>query len=105
MVGRVINLRDKPRPAPEDYVYIGRSQWCGKEYFEASPWANYFKVKKCGREGAIKRYEEKVLGTPELMARLPELEELVLVEGKVLACWCKPLTCHGDVLLRLIGER
>jgi hypothetical protein len=40
MVGRVINLNDKPRPAPEDYIYIGRRQWCGKELFEASPWAN-----------------------------------------------------------------
>jgi hypothetical protein len=97
LAGRVINLTDKPRPAFD--VYIGRRQWCGKEVFEASPWANPFSVKKWGREGAIKRYEEKLRGKPELLARLPELE------GKILACWCKPKACHGDVLLRLIEER
>jgi hypothetical protein len=41
--GRVINLTDKPRPAFD--VYIGRRQWCGKEFFEASLWANPFSVK------------------------------------------------------------
>jgi hypothetical protein len=97
LASRVINLTDKPRPAFD--VYIGRRQWCGKEVFEASPWANPFSVKKWGREGAIKRYEEKLRGKPDLLARLPELE------GKILACWCKPKACHGDLLLRLIEER
>jgi hypothetical protein len=93
---RVINLNDKPRPAYD--VYIGRRQWCGKELFDASPWANYYSVKRYGREEAIRRYEEKLRNTPELMARLPELK------GKVLACWCKPLPCHGDALVRLLEE-
>jgi hypothetical protein len=97
MAGRVINLKDKHRPAFD--VYIGRRQWCGKELFETSPWANPFSVKRWGREGAINRYEEKLRGKPELLTRLPELE------GKILACWCKPKACHGDVLLRLIEER
>jgi len=97
LASRVINLTEKPRPAFD--VYIGRRQWCGKEVFEASPWANPFSVKKWGRERAIKRYEEKLRCKPELLARLPELED------KILACWCKPEACHGDVLLRLIEER
>jgi hypothetical protein len=90
---RVINLKDKPRP--DTYVYIGRRQWCGKELFEASVWANYFSVKRYGLEEAIRRYEEKIKRTPELMARLPELR------GKTLACWCAPSACHGDVLAKL----
>ena len=95
-MGKVINLKDKPRP---DYdVYIGRRQWCGKELFEASPWANYFSVKRYGRAGAIARYEQKIRNRPDLLARLPELE------GKTLACWCKPQACHGDVLVKLIEE-
>jgi len=80
-------------------VYIGRRQWCGKELYEASPWANYFSVKKYGREEAIRRYEEKIRSRPDLMARLPELR------GQILACWCKPENaCHGNVLVRLIEE-
>jgi hypothetical protein len=97
MGGKVINLTDKPRP---DYdVYIGRRQWCGKELFEGSPWANYYSVERYGRAGAIARYELKIRNSPDLLARLPELE------GKILACWCKPQACHGDVLLRLLEER
>jgi hypothetical protein len=96
-MGEVVNLTDKPRPHYD--VYIGRRQWCGKELFEASPWANYYSVKRYGRDEAIARYEQKVRSSPELTARLPELE------GKVLACWCKPAACHGDVLLKLMDER
>jgi hypothetical protein len=111
---KVISLKHKPRPAPATYIYIARRQWCGRELFEASPWANYFSVKRYGREEAIRRYEEKLLNTPELMAQLPELAQKVLVEGKDLACWCAPkggltkddpLHCHGQVLLRLLDEK
>jgi hypothetical protein len=34
-------------------------------------------------------------GLDELIKRVAELE------GKVLACWCAPQPCHGDVLSRL----
>jgi hypothetical protein len=80
--GKVVNLEHKPRPYYD--VYIGRRQWCGKELFEASPWANYFTVTRYGRAGAIARYEQKIRNRPDLLAHLPELE------GKTLACWCKP---------------
>jgi hypothetical protein len=40
MAAAVINLTHKPRPAFD--VYIGRAQFCGKEFFEPSPWANPF---------------------------------------------------------------
>ena len=96
MAGRVINLTHKPRPA--EFTYIGRRQWCGKELFEASVWANYYSVGRYGREEALRRYEETIRNTPELWERLPELK------GKTLACWCAPKLCHGDVLLRLIEE-
>lgn len=46
----------------------------------------------------LPRYEEHVRASPELMAALPELK------GKVLACWCAPKPCHGDVLLRMANE-
>jgi Domain of unknown function (DUF4326) len=55
-------------------------------------------VKQYGRAEALARYEEEIRSGP-LWDELPELE------GKILACWCKPEPCHGDVLLRLIEER
>jgi hypothetical protein len=26
------------------------------------------------------------------------------LKGKVLGCWCKPMPCHGDILLQLLKE-
>jgi hypothetical protein len=41
-------------------------------------------------------YERYILEErPDLVERLPELK------GKILACWCTPEPCHGDVLLSL----
>ena len=73
------------RKAKHD-VYIGRP----------SKWGNPFKLKKgdC-REDVIARYREWLLMQSELIADLEELK------GKVLGCWCKPLSCHGDVLAEL----
>jgi hypothetical protein len=95
---RVINLKDKPRPDSSEYVYIGRGQHAGKEHFPRSKWANPHSVKRHGRAEALARYERMVRNGP-LWDELPELE------GKTLACWCKPERCHGDVLLRLVEER
>ncbi|GAG80475.1 unnamed protein product [marine sediment metagenome] len=32
------------------------------------------------------------------------LQNLHHLKGKTLGCWCKPKPCHGDVLVKLIGE-
>jgi hypothetical protein len=42
MVGKVINLNDKPRPPRGSFYYVGKRQWVGKELFKASFWANYY---------------------------------------------------------------
>jgi hypothetical protein len=68
-------------------VYIGRP----------SKWGNPYVIGKDGsREEVIKKYEEYILNSPELLAALPELE------GKILGCWCAPKPCHGEVLLKLL---
>lgn len=50
------------------------------------------------RAEAISRYETWLKTQPDLMAALPELKD------KVLGCWCAPLSCHGDVLVRLAND-
>jgi len=83
------------KKAPYD-VYIGRGK--------GSIWGNPFTHIEKGtlarfvvasREEAIAAYRKWILGQPELLARLPELQ------GKTLGCWCAPLPCHGDVLAEL----
>ena len=71
-------------------VYIGRK----------SKWGNPFEIGKDGtRKEVIEKYRKYVLSNKELMNSLHELE------GKTLGCWCKPLACHGDVLLELIEKK
>lgn len=68
-------------------VYIGRP----------SKWGNPFKIGRDGtREHVLDLYRQWIQTQPGLMAALPELR------GKVLGCWCKPLSCHGDVLAELV---
>jgi hypothetical protein len=70
-------------------VYIGRP----------SKWGNPFVVGRDGaREQVIARYEQWLLTQPHLIAALGELT------GKILACWCAPQPCHGDVLARLADQ-
>lgn len=67
-------------------IYIGRP----------SKWGNPFRLGADGdRAAVIAKYRTWLLTQPVLMAALPELA------GKTLGCWCKPASCHGDVLAEL----
>lgn len=67
-------------------VYIGRP----------SKWGNPFRVTKTqSRELAIERYKIWLLDNKPLLDQVQELK------GKVLGCWCHPLSCHGDILVKL----
>ncbi|MCL4855201.1 MAG: DUF4326 domain-containing protein [Bryobacteraceae bacterium] len=64
-----------------------------------SKWGNPFPVGgRVTREKAIVMYEVWIRRRPDLIAALPELA------GKRLGCHCKPLPCHGNVLVRLLRE-
>jgi hypothetical protein len=76
-------------------VYIGREN--KREGLKQSKWANPFVIGPDGsREEVLKKYEEWILTQSELINNLSELE------GKTLGCWCYPLKCHGDILVKLI---
>ncbi len=81
----VVNIRK------EGYdVYIGRG----------SKWGNPYRIGIDGtREEVIARYRYYLNNNKSL------LEDLNEVEGKILGCFCKPLPCHGDVLIDLILKR
>jgi hypothetical protein len=64
-----------------------------------SKWGNPFMVGRDGnRAQVIRMYEIHVRRRPDLIAALTELV------GKRLGCYCKPLPCHGDVLILLLKE-
>lgn len=62
-----------------------------------SPWANPYKVgKEYTRDEAIAKYRSYIL--EKIQKGEVSLHKL---EGKTLGCWCKPDSCHGDVLVEL----
>lgn len=70
-------------------IYIGRP----------SKWGNPFVIGADGsRDEVVAKYSAWVVTQPDLMAALPELKD------KVLACWCAPEACHGDVLAALVNN-
>lgn len=73
-------------------VYIGRG----------SLWGNPFTVEEYGRAECIALYRPYIIQRLETEPGL--LAELMKLDGKRLGCFCKPLPCHGDVLVELIQK-
>ena len=97
-ITRVVSLRKKRD---------GSWDTCDVRIDRGTDWGNPFshlpvsaaKYRVATREEAIEKYREYIKSRPDLLARLGELE------GKTLGCWCKPKSCHGDILVELINER
>lgn len=86
---RVLNKRTDQ--IPPDAVYVGRP----------TKWGNPFRIgtEFCPtREDAVAVY---ALHVTVGEGRYLPLEEL---RGKNLVCWCAPLPCHADVLLKLANK-
>jgi hypothetical protein len=79
-------------------LYIGRNMVYVKGATE-SKWKNPFSAQKYGRDKCLELYEKHIKSKLELYDSLEELE------GKELGCWCKPESCHGDILVRLLEEK
>jgi hypothetical protein len=80
-------------------VYIGRpSKWGNPFTHLSSTKYGQFYVKT--REESIASYENWLLQQPNLVD-----EAKLELKGKVLGCWCAPLSCHGDVLMRIANSQ
>ena len=96
-----------------DKIYIGR----GNRYYKlsSSPLNNPFPIhSKCSRQQSIELYRQHLWGSIKLirdtgkvdgvMRKLIWIAQLEKQKGKVvLVCWCKPLDCHGDVVIRALN--
>jgi hypothetical protein len=85
----VLNRRDFPGRLPPRTKLVDRTTLLG----------NPFHIGPDGsRDEVIAKYEAYVRSRPELMALIRELR------GWNLMCWCAPLPCHAEVILRLANE-
>jgi len=94
-LGKVINRKTHP-DEPYD-VYIGRGSKWGNPYSHLPNTQALYEVET--REDAIRLYEEWIRKQPELVEQAKrELKD------KILSCYCWPLKCHGDILLKIAEE-
>jgi len=87
MTPRVVHCKKE-----EFDVYVGRGSKWGNPYSHKEGTLAEYVVES--RREAVQKFEEYLLSNEELMGSLSELK------GKTLGCWCKPKSCHGDILLR-----
>lgn len=78
-------------------VYIGRPSLFGNPFTHKEGTIAQYKV--ASRDEAVSKFEEWLRAQPELVTKVKK--EL---KGKVLGCWCAPLSCHGDVLSKIANE-
>ena len=71
-----------------DGEYIGRP----------SKWGNPYKVTVFGRFEAIRRYERHIHES----GLVKDIGELYM---KKLICFCYPMACHGDILIKYIYKK
>lgn len=71
-------------------VYIGRP----------SQFGNPFKIGRDGtRDEVIAKFEEYAISKVTTDAKF--CRAVLGLYGKVLGCYCSPLSCHGDILVKI----
>lgn len=83
---------------PADAVYVGRGSKWGNP-FSHLPSSKHNVITVSTREEAIRQFEFMFLADPNAIA-LAKAE----LKGKNLVCFCAPLACHADVLMKVANE-
>lgn len=93
-MSKVVNIKSGE---PYD-VYVGRGSKWGNPFSHlpntSAPWP----VET--REDAIRAYEDYLINKRTDLVAAAKTE----LKGKILGCYCKPLDCHGDILLKIANE-
>ncbi len=95
----VIHHKDKSGIFPNNEVYIGRPSKWGNPFTHLKS-TTIAKYRVDTREQAIESYR-KWITEGDGKHLLKDLHEL---KDKTLVCWCKPKSCHGDILAELAKQ-
>ncbi len=96
----------------KDKIYIGRAN----PYYNLpeSPLHNPFKINiHYSREQVIKLYRQYLWNSIKQMKNSGKVDEIMLElirivrqerqENIILVCYCKPLSCHGDIIVNALN--
>lgn len=80
-------------------IYIGRgSKWGNPFSHNEGTQAQYVVA---SREEAIECYRQQLWHN--IQQGFVTIDDLLGLDGLLLGCYCKPLPCHGDVLVRAVN--
>jgi hypothetical protein len=108
MTGKVVHWQQRRCD-----IYIGRPGYGPIEIHLGWPkyhWGNPFVVGEDGtQEEVVEKFRQWIRGYNyffiEPGRRHWILNNLQLLQGRILGCWCKPdKVCHGDVYLELLND-
>lgn len=97
---QIVNLKESKYD-----VYIGRDHSSRKHYGNPFSHNPAWGIECSSREDSVIKYNLWLKGnfpTVEPTRRTWILDHLEELKGKTLGCFCKPLACHGDVLIDLV---
>ena len=94
---QVVNKRGH-RPTPKG-VYIGRPSPLGNPFSHLPGTLAQYQV--ATRDDAVSNYERWLVlkikaRDPQVLAALRRIKD-----DSILVCWCKPASCHGDIIMKL----
>lgn len=83
-------------------VYIGRGSIFGNPYTHIPKQYTKAQFQVKTRQEAIDKYREYFYKRIEEDSEF--LDAVLLLKGKTLGCYCKPLDCHGDIILQFLEK-
>lgn len=82
-------------------VYIGRGSKWGNPFTHIKDRDTKAEFIVSTREESISKYREWIL--EKIEKGEITIDELLELSGKKLGCFCKPKSCHGDVLVEIVS--
>lgn len=104
-----VKNKHKSKPDKND-IYIGRGSVLGNPFTHLELEDTLAQYKCSNREEAISSYEKYIKNKIEKrdLKICDELNRIYIAakKGDVnLVCYCKPKSCHGDIIKRIIEEK
>lgn len=82
------------------FVYIGSNVMF--QPMKKSIFHNPFSLKNHGRKGCMEKFKNYF--SKKIQSDSSFKEEVEGLKGKILVCWCKPRSCHGDVIVNYLHK-
>lgn len=107
MIGQIdiVHIKDSKKRPGWQPVYIGRGRALAG--YEHAGLGNPFTIKEYGRGNSISHYKpwiwQQYQTDPQIKSKIDGLAKRVKAGEKLeLVCFCKPQTCHGDILVAFV---